>query len=324
MTLITQAVKEGFLTNVVYVNSTTPDKNTTNNRANNTTHVSPVCDIEVIKLVSVKKAYVGEELTWTIRVTNHGPSAALNVKVLEDIPDSLKLTKAIATKGAYNAKTQVWTVGKMASGSSETLKIVTVVLSVGNITNPVEATTSTPENDTTNNRANNTTEGIAIVDLAVFKYADKESYHVGDRIEWQITVVNYGPCDAHGVVASDVLPDGVKFISYKASKGSYDAATGKWDIGTLAVGESATLYIYCEALVEGLITNEVNVTCNETDSNPSNNFDNCTVEVIKNETKPPVPEKPPVTMKKTGNPLAYLVIAIVIIFGSFWSENRKE
>jgi hypothetical protein len=70
----------------------------------------------------------------------------------------------------------------------------------------------------------------------------------------------------------------------------------------------------------------VNVTCNETDSDLSNSFDMCTVGVIKNETEPPVgqPGKPPVTMKETGNPLAYLVIALVIIFGSFWSENRKE
>ncbi|WP_405266951.1 Cna B-type domain-containing protein, partial [Methanobrevibacter sp.] len=325
LVLETQVVKDGRITNIVVVNSTTPDKNTTNNKANNTTNVKPVCDLEIIKLVSAKKAYVGEELTWTIKVINHGPSAASDVKVSEDIPDSLRFINAIATKGKYNADTQVWTIGKLASGSSETLQIVTKVLSVGNITNPVEVTTSTPDSNKTNNRANNTTEGIPIVDLAVFKYADKEAYHVGDKIEWQITVINYGPCDAHGVVASDVLPDGVKFISFKASKGSYDSSTGRWDIGNLTDGESATLYIYCVALVEGMITNEVNVTCNETDSNPSNNFDNCTVEVIKNETEPPVhPEKPPVTMKETGNPLAYLVMALVVIFGSLWSENRKE
>ncbi|MBR6993452.1 MAG: DUF11 domain-containing protein, partial [Methanobrevibacter sp.] len=325
LVLITQVIKDGNITNIVVVNTTTPDSNETNNKANNTTEVNPVCDLDIIKLVSAKKAYVGEELTWTIKVTNHGPSAASDVKVLENIPNSLKYIKAIASKGTYNAKTQVWTIGKLASGSSVTLKIVTKVLSVGNITNPVEVTTTTPENDTTNNKANNTTEGIAIVDLAVIKYADKEVYHIGDKIQWIITVVNYGPCDAHDVVAYDVLPDSVKFIGYKASKGSYDASTGRWDIGNLTKDESVTLYIDCIALIDGKITNEVNVTCNETDSNLSNNYDNCTVEVIKNETVPPVhPEKPPVTMHATGNLLAYLVMALVIIFGSFWAENRKE
>ena len=328
LVLITQVVKEGNLTNVVIVNSTTPDRNETNNKANNTTEVNPVCDLEIIKLVSAKKAYVGEVLTWTIKVTNNGPSAASDVKVLEDIPNSLKFIKAIASKGTYDAKSQVWTIGKLASGSSVTLEIVTKVLSVGNITNPVEVTTKTPENNRTNNKANNTTNGIAIVDLAVIKNADKEVYHIGDKIQWIITVVNYGPCDAHDVVAYDILPDIIKFTGYEASKGSYDASTGRWEIGNLTKGEVATLYIECVALIEGKITNEVNVTCNETDSNLSNNYDNCTVEVIKNETVPPeIPEKPtekPPVMYETGNPLAYLVIAFIIIFGSFWTGNKKK
>ena len=327
--MITQVVKDGNITNIVVVNSTTPDNNESNNKANNTTEANPVCDLEIVKLVSAEKAYVGDEVTWTIKVINHGPSAALDVKVSEDLPDALKFIRATASQGTYDANTQTWTIGKLENASSVTLQLVTKVLSIGNITNLVEVTTTTPDNNTTNNKANNTTEGIAIVDLAVIKGSDKEVYHIGDEICWIITVVNYGPCDAHEVVAYDVLPDGVKFISWESSKGSYDVSTGKWDIGNLTKGEFVTLFIYCEALIEGSITNYVNVTCNETDSDLSNNYDNCTVKVI-NETEPPVhPEEPPaaklpVTMKKTGNPLAYLLLALVIIFGSFWTRNRKE
>ena len=325
LVLITQAVKDGNITNVVTVNSTTPDSNGTNNKDNNTTEVKPVCDLEIIKLVSAEKAYVGEELTWTIIVKNHGPSAASNVKVREDIPSTLKFIRATGTKGTYDAKTQVWTIGTLESGSTVSLQIVTKVLSVGNITNPVEATTTTTDSNKSNNRANNTTEGIASVDLGVVKYADKDIYHVNDTIRWIITVTNYGPCDAHNVTATDYLPSVCEFIGCSASKGSYDVSTGIWAIGNLTNGESATLEIICKALAEGQITNVVNVTCSEHDPNLDNNHDSVTVSVV-NDTPEPEPEVPevPVTLWQTGNPIAYLVIALFAIFASFRSKGRKE
>ena len=325
--LITQAVKVGNITNIAVVNSTTHDSNKSNNKANNTTEVIPVCDLEIIKLVSSKKAFVGEELVWTIIVTNLGPSAAVNVAVLEDIPSSLKLINADASKGTYDWNTNIWSIDRLESGSSETLTIRTLVLSVGNITNPVEVSSTTPDSDKSNNKANNTTEAFAIVDLEVKKVSDKNKYHVNDTICWIITVINHGPCDAHDVIAIDVLPSSVNFTSYYASKGSYNVTSGKWTIGDLANGESVTLTIYCVALVEGFITNYVNVTCKEPDSNLDNNYANCTVEVVVNETNnSTTPEYPvePVKLKASGNPITYLLVVILVLFGSFWARNRKE
>ena len=95
----------------------------------------------------------------------------------------------------------------------------------------------------------------------------------------------------------------------------------------MANGESVTMYLYCVALDEGIITNEVNVTCNETDSDLSNNHDNSTVEVIKNETPvTPSPQKPaePAKMLATGNPIASLIVVIMVLLGSFWIPSRKE
>ena len=123
------------------------------------------------------------------------------------------------------------------------------------------------------------------------------------------------------------MPSGVNFISYDASKGSYNVTSGEWTIGVLANGESATLTIYCTALVEGFITNNVNVTCREPDSNLANNYANCTVEVV-NETNPEnntVPEHmdEPIRLKPAGNPIAYIFVVIMVLLGSFWA-NRKE
>ena len=73
----------------------------------------------------------------------------------------------------------------------------------------------------------------------------------GDAIVYTVTVTNKGPDDATGVVVTDMLPNGVTFVSSRAATGSYRPSTGTWDIGGLAArrierlapGQSATLRI---------------------------------------------------------------------------------
>ncbi|MBQ2653645.1 MAG: DUF11 domain-containing protein [Methanobrevibacter sp.] len=340
LVLITQVLNEGPVENIVTVDSTTPDSDKSNNKANNTTVANPVCDLEVIKLVATKKAYVGNELIWTIIVTNNGPSQAKDVKVSENIPSSLEFVRYAATKGTYDKNSQIWTIGELDNASSVTLTLVTKVLSVGNITNPVEVTTTTPDSDKTNNKANNTTEAFEICDVAIVMSTDKKVYHVGDEMHWIMEVVNYGPSPAKDVVVSDVLPEGVKFISSSASKGSYSQYTGEWNIGDLAVGEKVTIDILCKVMAEGVIVNHARVSTSTNESDLTNNQDNASVKVIKNEPHvdpdepdEPTPEpdepistEPPVemTMRNTGNPIVYLLAAIFAIFGSFWVYRKEE
>ncbi|MER2014359.1 MAG: hypothetical protein ABS871_06950 [Methanobrevibacter sp.] len=179
-----------------------------------------------------------------------------------------------------------------------------------------------------------------VCDLSIIKTINATSIHIGDLVKWTVNVLNNGPCDAHGVLVTDAMPSGIKYISHNASKGFYDEKCGIWTIGNLTIGESITLELYCIALEEGLFTNGVNVTCNETDINLSNNYANSTVEVTENVTPvPPSPPTPnhsnttnstslqvaePAKMLATGNPIAYLITVIMVIFGSIWIPNRKR
>lgn len=213
------------------------------------------------------------------------------------------------------------------------LILITKILTNGIFNNVVVVNSTTPDSNETNNKANNTTEAFEICDLELIKSSDKKVYRVGDNMHWIIEVINHGPSPSRGVWVSEVLPSGVKYISYSVSKGNYNKATGNWTIGNMANGEKVILDILCKVIAPGLITNNANVSCSINESDLTNNHDNATVKVIKNvEPKPPVPQPVPepenpvyeATMHATGNPTAYLLVAVIIIFGTFWSRKEQE
>ena len=70
----------------------------------------------------------------------------------------------------------------------------------------------------------------------------------GDTIIYQIEVTNSGAAQATNVSLIDQLPPGVTFTTSSVSQGSFDDATGLFDIGTLNVGDVATVTI--EATVD--------------------------------------------------------------------------
>ena len=136
------------------------------------------------------------------------------------------------------------------------------------------------------------------------------------------------------VYAVDKLSDALKFVSYKASVGVYNPATGIWTIGNLTNKSNATLEITCIVLKTGIISNEVFVNGSTVDLNMSNNYDNISVTV--NPLPTPVgPDDKDImisdevtmdiaAMAKTGNPLfALLVVLIFGIFGFGVSRRKK-
>ena len=61
----------------------------------------------------------------------------------------------------------------------------------------------------------------------------------GTSVTYTLTVTNEGPSPATGVIAQDKLPSGVTFVSAEGD-GTYDAASGKWDLSTEVIEKGAT------------------------------------------------------------------------------------
>ncbi|TGE27644.1 T9SS type A sorting domain-containing protein [Hymenobacter metallicola] len=115
---------------------------------------------------------------------------------------------------------------------------------------------------------------IGATDLFVNQQVKLGPYQIGDQVTFTVTAGNTGSA-ASGVQVKDALPAGLSFVSAAPSQGTYDPATGVWNVvsglNTFASGASATLTITATITRNGTFTNVSTITATTTDSNPFNN-----------------------------------------------------
>lgn len=75
-------------------------------------------------------------------------------------------------------------------------------------------------------------EVVGFVDLDVNITTDKDYYGLDEEVEWTISLTNHGPhtdnyCYVNGIKLDDI-------VGFTPSKGTFDAATGVWNVGKLA------------------------------------------------------------------------------------------
>ena len=267
----------GNFTNVVVAGS----DETENKTSNNTTVVYSIADLSIVKLVSDSNPNFGDVITWTIIVTNNGPSDSENVYVVDRLPSGLVYRFSEASIGSYDVSTGVWTIGDLAYNKTATLLIRTLVnISNKEILNIAVVSSTTPDSNPDNDKANNTTNVNPAADLSIVKYVSNENPNYGDVIIWTIVVNNRGPDVAKDVYVVDRLPSGLVYRSSEASIGSYDATTGVWTIGQLNSGATESLEITTLVKISNAsILNVANINSSTYDPNKDNNRANNTTVV---------------------------------------------
>jgi uncharacterized repeat protein (TIGR01451 family) len=125
--------------------------------------------------------------------------------------------------------------------------------------------------------------GSAQANIGITSAVDNGSPTTGSTIHYTLTVSATGPSTSFGIVANDVLPAGLTFVSASSSEGSYNSSTGVWTIGSLNIGQTATLTIAATvtASTGTAITNTATVSESSAviNSNTANDSSSVTVNV---------------------------------------------
>ncbi|WP_238946266.1 CARDB domain-containing protein [Vandammella animalimorsus] len=153
----------GDYVNTATVSSTTtPGDDPSNNSDTATVTPKAKADVRLSKTVDKTDASVGDEVTFTITVTNDGPSTAQAVTVNEQLPSGYTLVSATPGVGNYTAPT--WTVGDLANAASATLTVKATVNATGDYVNTATvSSTTTPGDDPSNNSGTATVTAKATV-----------------------------------------------------------------------------------------------------------------------------------------------------------------
>ncbi len=87
--------------------------------------VLPVAaDLTLQKTVDNATPREGDTITYTLVLTNNGPSEATGVVVSDSLPVGVTFVSSIASQGSYDDGSGFWTVGTVADAASATLDIV--------------------------------------------------------------------------------------------------------------------------------------------------------------------------------------------------------
>ncbi len=238
-------------------------------------------DLELEKTVDDATPNLGQNVVFTVSLTNDGPDTATGVIVADTLPAGLTYVSDDPSQGTYTSGTGLWDVGTLTDGATATLEITATVDVTTTVTNSAQvqaADQADPDSTPNNGIATEDDQDSASVaarqaDLSLTKTVDDAEPDLGDSVVFTVTVANDGPDTATGVTVSDTVPAGLTYVSSNPGQGTYTSGTGLWDVGSLVDGASATLEITATVDAAGTTTNTAQVATADQadpDSTPGN------------------------------------------------------
>jgi uncharacterized repeat protein (TIGR01451 family) len=228
------------ISNTATAASTTSDPNRANNSATATTTVMASADLAITKSQAIGT------LSYTINVTNNGPSAAGGVVVTDVLPAGTFAVSASQSSGpafvisAPPAGPVTFSIGSLANGASASFSLTLSrsgqpkAFDGSPITNTATVSSGTPDPVPGNNSATTGPVVASSADLSVSATVvgvgsttangPKGSQGTAGvipagNIVYSITVSNLGPVAASSVTLSDVLPANTTFVAASQTAG---------------------------------------------------------------------------------------------------------
>jgi uncharacterized repeat protein (TIGR01451 family) len=141
----------GTLVNTATVSSATTDPNPANNTATDTDTLTASADLSLDKVLTTGGPInVGDNVVFSLTVTNNGPATATGVTVTDTLPAGLTYVSN-SCGASFVAPTLTWSVGTLAPSASATCNLTVTVTQSGPFSNTASATANEADATPANN-----------------------------------------------------------------------------------------------------------------------------------------------------------------------------
>ncbi|MGI8982308.1 MAG: Calx-beta domain-containing protein [Pirellulaceae bacterium] len=259
-------------------------------------------DVSVTKSGTPDTVIAGQNLTYTIVVSNNGVSDSLGVTLSDIIPVDTTFVSFVSPAGWTSTTPAVGGTGTvtssiatLAAGSGDQTFTLIVRASAAaangsTITNTATVDAVTADPDPSNNSASTFSTVDATADLSITKTGNSDFVSPGQQLTYTIVVSNNGVATAQNVTLTDVLPANTVFVSFVSPAGWTNTTPAVGGTGTvtssnasLAAGASAsftlTVQVSATAPNGAIITNTASVETTSDETDVSNNSGTDTAEV---------------------------------------------
>ncbi len=240
------------------------------------TKIGAAVDLAVTMTDTPDPVLLGNDLTYTIEITNNGELAASGVTLTDTLPVGASLVSATTTQGSCAGTTTITcNLGGLGAGAAATVTIIIKPPASLNISNTASVSSTETDPNQTNNSATQTTS-VQFADLSVTKSSTSTRVAAGSQVIYLITARNNQGLTANNVTLADNLPGQVTFVSCSSTGvcgGSGNNRTVTFP--SVAVGQTVAAVIVAQVnspMAEGtVITNSASVSSALPDSNGANN-----------------------------------------------------
>ena len=122
------------------------------------TYANPVGNsgnLQLLMVASSTNVIVGNDVTFTLTVTNYGPSTSSNILVSDTLPIGMTVMGTQLSQGSVvrSGQTLNWSIGDLAVNSGAQMQVTVQLINAGNYDNYASARADTPDPNTLDNFA---------------------------------------------------------------------------------------------------------------------------------------------------------------------------
>ncbi len=253
------------------------DPGAPNNTATDTDQITVSADLAIAVTDSVDPIAPGGSETYTVTVTNAGPSTATGLTVTDTLPAGATFTSAMGTGWTCNQAAGIVTCTdpSLAPGSAPPIAIVvTMPMATGTVTDTARIAAASADPMPANNMASQSTTVQTTADLAIAVTDAPDPVAPGGALTYTVTVTDLGPGAATNLTVTDTLPAGATFVSAMGTGWTCMQAAGVVTCTrpALAVGVAPPIAIVIMAPnASGTISDTATIAATSADPTPGNN-----------------------------------------------------